>query len=101
MTTSQSYRVITDTDWQQLVTYAIIRTALNVYSESGATTGHAARASLATRVLNSPTGFTPIFSLHIGCDDTFLALTVPQGVGLSLAAAETRVSAVWNAVAGA
>lgn len=102
MSYKQSIAIAVDSGfWENVVTFAILRTAVAVFSENPATVGHIARAALATAVANNPSGYVARFAYLICCDDAFIALTVPQGNALSPAAAETRVSAVWNLLAGA
>lgn len=101
MTNKQMVATVTDTDFgQNVVLTAILRQALVIYAENPATTGHAARATLATAVARNPENYTRIFALLIGVDDAFLALTVVQGNNLAAATAEARIASVWNIVAG-
>jgi len=76
---------------------AAITAAQAIYSESGATPGHAARATLATAVLNNPDAYAARFLFAVATDPTIVA----NGVLPTDAQILTAVTNVWNAMAGA
>lgn len=84
-----------EADVLQRSTMAGVRAALDVYAEAGATPGHAARAVLATKVLNSPDSYGRMFAFVV-------AVTVQQGAGaFTDANVLSAINASWNALAGA
>ena len=92
------FSVANTSDLKFSVTMAIIKIAEQVYSESGATAGHAARAVLATNVLNNPDGYAQRFTYIVASDPNAVGYTLANITDVQI---EAAVSATWNAVAGA
>lgn len=98
MTAVQAVNTITDTDFLKLVAVAAVRTAIAVASEDPATVSHAARVTLASKIVNSPQNYAQLFALSCAADDAFLALTPAQVAGsYGLSVVQSRISTVYNA----
>ena len=76
---------------------AAITAAQTIYKEDPATVGHAARAVLATAVLNNPDAYAQRFLFAVATDPTIVA----NGAVPTDAQILTAVTNVWNAMAGA
>lgn len=89
-------------DFQSRVAIAMNSAAVSVYSEVGTTTGHAARALYATKVL------TGNYSLSAACLGVLVNSTI-QGEATVATAGNSipdsdiqfQVNSIWNALAGA
>ena len=77
-------------DLLQRATLACVTAALSIYAENPATSGHALRAALATKVLNDPAGYAAKF-LYV----------CALGAQTTDAGCETSIAAAWNCMAGA
>lgn len=82
------------------ITAAMVRGALTVYAENGATAGHAARALLATKVLNDPSQYGRVFTWAVVVAPSLDAKIATPG-SITDADLDTAVAAAWNAIAGA
>lgn len=76
---------------------AIVTAAQTIYAELNTTPGHAARAALATKVLNTPDAYVQPFTFVVATDPTIVA----GGVIPTDAQILTAVTNAWNAMAGA
>jgi alkylated DNA nucleotide flippase Atl1 len=81
------------------VRISMLRTAANVYGEAANTVGHAARATLATRVMNNPDQYSARFVVI--CASRLDALANPNPSTATDTELDNALSSVWNAVAGA
>lgn len=73
---------------------AIVKAAIDIASELDTTEGHDARVAYATRVLSDPASHTRSFLPGIVADSTIDELATDITL-------YNRVSAIWNAYAGA
>ncbi len=94
MTFAQQAVAATDAAFIPMVTEAAIKVAQDVASESTGTAGHAARAAFALQVLRSPQVFGPLLAQGVVAD----TVTDKTATDANL---YTRISAIWNAYAGA
>lgn len=93
---------ISQSEFQQRVNYAMSVAAVAVYNESAGTTGHAARAAFATRVLSG--NFNLIATCYaVLTNPTIGAEAVPgqPGNGIPDADIQFAINSIWNALAGA
>lgn len=89
-------------DFQRRVAVAMGVAAVNVYSEAGTTTGHAARALYATNVLNGNYNLQAIcFSVLQNATVQVEASTTATNNGIPDTDIQFTVNSVWNALAGA
>lgn len=102
-TVSALVQFTVDQSFEQRCKFAMISAAINIYNEVGATPGHPARASFATKVL-----------LNTGYDLNTVALAVlsnfqvqadanpaVQGFGITDTDISNAVASFWNVMAGA
>jgi hypothetical protein len=80
-----------------LVGEAVAEAAVAIYNEGTGVAGHVARAAYATKVLNSPAFWDPMYQR------AFAAALATQGLDATSLdpAIATGVASVWNALAGA
>jgi|SRR5262249_51958670 len=89
-------------DFQRRVAVAMNVAAVNIYSEPGTTTGHAARAAFSTKVANGN------YNLQAACFAVMQSATIQAGAsptvvgnGILDTDLQTQVNGIWNALAGA
>lgn len=90
-------------NFQSRVGYAMAVAATNVYSESPATTGHAARSVFAQKVINGQYNLYPS-SLSVLTNATIAAeavLATTPGYAIPDGDIQFAVNSLWNAFSGA
>ncbi len=89
--------------YQQRVKYAMTVAAVNVYAETSSTTGHGARAVLASRVIGGGYGDYPAAALVTLTNATLAseATTIPPDFGIPDGDLQFAVNSLWNALANA
>lgn len=97
LTSHIRYSVALNGDFRMDVEMNLIKVAQQVYSEVGSTTGHASRAALAIRVLNSPASYVDIFAKIVASDPLGVNFTTANITDQNM---QDAISATWNAVAG-
>lgn len=103
VTTNQLEAVCSSTPFLQRVEYAITLTAENIATESAGTARHAARAALATQVLNSPGQYAASMAPGIVAQMTLASTNMVTVGGVANADVDTTdaalatiVSSIWN-----
>lgn len=104
-TLSQQYSLAYDTAFIARVTMAMVAYAYTVEQELGSVTNHAARLTLANKVVESPSVYAPMFAGLIASVDaavgTAYVSTVPSAQANVLdSTIASDVSIAWNVVAG-
>lgn len=85
--------------FRDLVKQAMISTALAVYAEAPATTGHAVRAAFATGVLRDPDNYVVAFAGAVAANGA-ATFNAPPATPPTDQNIKDGCSAVWNHLAG-
>lgn len=103
--------ITADANFQARITASLVNNAIIVYGESPATSGHAARVALGSKILANPNAYGPLFAWGVagnpgvqgGLNLAGATRTggIPLGSGITEAVAKTAIDAqvvsMWNA----
>jgi hypothetical protein len=94
--------ITTQPDFQWRVQVALMSAANNVYNEGTGVTGHAARATYSTKVMNGEYNLNPIL-FGVVSSSTIQANANPTvaGYGILDTDIQNQVNSMWNTLAGA
>lgn len=89
-------------DFQRRVAVAMGIAAVNIYTESGTVTGHAARAAYATKVVNGNYNLGAVcYAVMQNANIETTATQTTAGYSIADTDIQTQVNSIWNALAGA
>lgn len=101
-TFSQIANIANQTDFRNRVGYALSVASVSVYAEAGTTTGHAARAAYASKVLNGSFDLSGVV-LGVLTNSTIASGAAQDVPGNSIADGDIQfaVNSIFSALAGA
>ncbi|MGH2359813.1 MAG: hypothetical protein ACRDGM_04630 [bacterium] len=97
---TDKYTLSTDGTFKNRVEQAMIDYAAKVAIEADTILHHYKRGALATKVLNAPSAWSPIF-VTLVTTDASVAASAPIQATVTDAQIDVAIAAVWNPVAGA
>lgn len=96
-------KIAGNNDFQQRIKYALMAAAVNVYAEASSTTGHTARAALASNVIQG--GYNPAAAALAVLTNSTIAseanVSITPGFNIVDADIQFAINSLWGALANA